>query len=57
MSVFQRDGGAANGRVVYRQRGGQAQPLCSARDGLRTLAATLAVHDAAVGGTTITLKD
>src|SRR5574343_1765471 len=27
---------------------GQAEPLCSAPDGLRTLAATLAVHDAAV---------
>ena len=36
---------------------GQAEPLCSALDGLRTLAATLAVHDAAVGGKAITLKD
>lgn len=36
---------------------GQAQPLCSALDGLRTLAATLAVHDAAVSGAAISLKD
>jgi len=35
---------------------GQAEPLCSALDGLRTLAATLAVHDAAVGGQTIALN-
>jgi len=35
---------------------GQAQPLCSALDGLRTLAATLAVHDAAVKGQTIHLE-
>lgn len=32
---------------------GKTEPLCSAQDGLRTLAATLAVHDAAVGGKTI----
>ena len=36
---------------------GQAKPLCSALDGLRTLAATLAVHEAAVGGRTIQPKD
>ena len=36
---------------------GQAEPLCNALDGLRTLQATLAVHDAAVGGRAITLKD
>ena len=36
---------------------GQAEPLCSALDGLRTLAATLAVHDASVSGSAITLKD
>ena len=36
---------------------GQAQPLCSALDGLRTLAATLAVHDAAVSGQSVQLKD
>lgn len=36
---------------------GQAEPICSALDGLRTLAATLAVHEAAVGGKTIFLKD
>ena len=35
----------------------KAEPLCSALDGLRTLAATLAVHDAAVSGHTIELKD
>jgi predicted dehydrogenase len=35
---------------------GQAEPLCSALDGLRTLAATLAVHDAAVGGQGIRLE-
>ena len=31
---------------------GQAEPLCSALDGLRTLQATIAVHDAAVHGQT-----
>ncbi len=36
---------------------GRASPLCSALDGLRTLAATLAVHAAAVSGQAITLKD
>ena len=36
---------------------GQAQPLCSALDGLRTLAATLAVHDAAASGQAVQLKD
>jgi predicted dehydrogenase len=35
----------------------QTTPLCSALDGLRTLQATLAVHDAAVGGKAIRLKD
>jgi predicted dehydrogenase len=35
---------------------GKAAPLCSAQDGLRTLAVTLAVHDAAVGGKTIHLE-
>ena len=35
---------------------GQAQPLCSALDGLRTLQATLAVHQAAVTGQSIPLK-
>ena len=34
---------------------GQAEPLCSAVDGLRTLAATLAVHDAAVSGQSVRL--
>ncbi len=36
---------------------GQAQPLCSALDGLRTLAATLAVHDAAVSGQAVRLEN
>jgi len=36
---------------------GQTAPLCSALDGLRTLAATLAVHDAAVSGQSVQLKD
>ena len=36
---------------------GEAQPLCSALDGLRSLAATLAVHDAAVSGQAVQLKD
>ena len=35
---------------------GKAAPLCSAQDGLRTLAVTLAVHDAAVGRKTIHLE-
>jgi predicted dehydrogenase len=36
---------------------GQAEPLCSALDGLRTLQATLAVHDAAVSGQSIRLEN
>jgi len=35
---------------------GQAQPLCSALDGLRTLQATLAVHEAAVSGHSVRLE-
>ncbi|MEY5029811.1 MAG: hypothetical protein RLZ63_2126, partial [Pseudomonadota bacterium] len=36
---------------------GQAEPLCSALDGLRTLQATLAVHDAAVSGHSVRLEN
>jgi predicted dehydrogenase len=36
---------------------GREAPLCSARDGLRTLEATLAVHEAAVSGGTVRLRD
>lgn len=35
---------------------GQADPICSALDGMRTLAATLAVHDAAASGQPIQLE-
>lgn len=35
---------------------GKAEPLCSAIDGLRTLVATLAVHEAAVSGQRIRLE-
>lgn len=35
---------------------GRVEPLCSALDGLRTLASTLAVHDAAVSGQSIRLE-
>lgn len=34
---------------------GREAPLCSAHDGLRTLQATLAVHEAAASGSTVTL--
>lgn len=34
---------------------GREAPVCSARDGLRTLETTLAVHEAAAGGSTVTL--
>jgi predicted dehydrogenase len=36
---------------------GREAPVCSARDGLRTLQATLAVHEAAAGGGTVQLRD
>jgi predicted dehydrogenase len=36
---------------------GHADPICSALDGMRTLAATLAVHNAATSGQTIQLEN